>query len=162
MPITPLHWSVALLGFIFFNFFYLPALFISSVLMDLEPLYFLFNPNAEGILHGFFHTYVGVTMIALVVAFLLVKYRKQVDEFAAIVKIQQPSLSREKIIFSSLVAAWSHVFLDSFLYADITPFWPLTAANPFFGTLSISQVYIAVIVGLVVVLALWVSRFLKK
>ncbi len=163
MPFTPFHWAVAVLGFIFFDFFYLPALLISSVLMDVEPFYYLFiDLTTATPIHGVFHTYLAVTIMALVIAFLLIKYQKQVDKFTAILKIQQPNFSREKIIISSLAAAWSHIFLDSFLYSEMKPFWPLTDVNPFLWLVSTSIVYSLTGVLLVAVLALWLFRFLKK
>ena len=90
MPLTPFHWSALLFGFLLFNTLYLPALAISSVLMDLEPYYYMFiSPNPDGMLHGFFHTYLGATIIALVVAFVLVKFRKEISNIMAIFRLEQ-------------------------------------------------------------------------
>ncbi|MFH0713261.1 MAG: DUF4184 family protein [Candidatus Micrarchaeota archaeon] len=163
MPFTPFHWAVALFGLIFFNVLYLPALIISSVLMDLEPFYYMFfSPPADGVLHGFFHTYLAVTILALVVAFVLIKFRPAIDKRMARFSASQTRISNNWIIASSLLAAWSHVFLDSFLYTDIKPFWPLTNANPFLGMLSSSTVYLLCMLGLVAAIVLWVIKLVKK
>lgn len=63
--------------------------------MNVEPFYYMFiSPNsADGSLHGFFHTYLGVTLLALVVALLLIKFRKQVDNLAALFKVEQRRIS---------------------------------------------------------------------
>ncbi len=165
MPLTPFHWSIVLFGFILFDFLYLPALIISSVLMDLESFYYMFiAPRPDGVLHGFFHTYLGVTLIAIVVALFLIKYRKPVDSFMDVFKVKQSQnkISNELIFVSSLLAAWSHILLDSFMHADLQPFWPLTTANPFLHLVSISNIYLFTGIGLLVTLALWIIRVVKK
>lgn len=163
MPFTPFHWAVALFGLIFFNVLYLPALLISSVLMDLEPAYYLFvSPPVDGVLHGFFHTYLAVTVMALVVAFLLIKFRKPIDRLMTVLKVSQPQVSNNGIIAASLLAGWSHVFLDSFLYTDIKPFWPLTNANLLFGLISSSMIYELCALGLIATFALWIVKLVKK
>ncbi len=163
MPLTPFHWSVVLFGFILFDVLYLPALIISSVLMDLEPFYYMFiAPRPDGVLHGFFHTYIGVTLIAIVVALLLIKFRKPIDQLAAVFKVSQPKVSNKWIIASSLLAAWSHVLLDSFMHADLQPFWPATTANPFLRLLSINDIYLFTGIGLLVTFALWVIHLVKQ
>jgi len=49
-------------------------------------------------------------------------------------RISQKS-SFQKILFTSFVGAYSHVFLDSFLYREMDPFYPLQG-NPFIGVIS--------------------------
>ncbi len=164
MPLTPFHWSVVLFGFILFDVLYLPALIISSVLMDLEPFYYMFiAPRSDGVLHGFFHTYIGVTLIAIVVALLLIKYRKHVDSFMNVFKVKQPQnkISNKLILVSSLLAAWSHVLLDSFMHADLQPFWPVTTANPFLHLVNVSNIYLFTGIGLLATFALLVVRLIK-
>ncbi len=163
MPLTPFHWSVIIFGFIAFEVFYLPALAISSVAMDLEPFYYMFiSPNAEGTLHGFWHTYLGVTLLALVVAFVLIMFRKRFDAVAQIFKVEQPKISNGKVVFSSLFAAWSHVFLDSFMHWDLQPFWPISTANPFLGLISIFLINTGTSVILLLVFVMWLVRLAKK
>ncbi len=159
MPLTPFHWSVLVFGLLFFDSLYLPALAVSSVVMDLEPAYYIFlAPNADGALHGLWHTYVGVTIIGLAVAFLLTKSRKRVDGVMAFFKVGQPHLSSKSIYFSSLLAAYSHIFLDSFLYQDLQPFWPLSAANPFLGMVNSGVVYGITGLGLLLMTGLYIWR----
>lgn len=84
MPLTPFHWGTLVFGFAFFGWFYIPALAVSSVVMDIEPFYFLFvSPSADGSLHGFFHTILGASLLAALVAFVLVKSRSRVDRVLA-------------------------------------------------------------------------------
>ena len=162
MPLTPFHWSSLLFGFLLFNTLYLPALAISSVLMDLEPFYYMFiSPNPDGILHGFFHTYLGATIIALVVAFVLVKFRKETDNMMAIFRLEQ-KISDKGIYLSSIFAAYSHIFLDSLMHSDLKPFWPFSDSNPFLGLVHISDIYLMTGIGLTLAFGFYLLRLLKR
>lgn len=151
MPLTPFHWSIVLFGLLFLSHFYIPALAISSVIMDFEPFYYIFiSPNPEGTLHGFFHTYLGATIIAVLVGFILVKTRKHIDNIMEMLKTGQKNIPDKLIYFSSLFAAWSHIFLDSLMHTDMRPFWPI-ATNPLLGLIEPEKIYL--ITGLGFILA---------
>lgn len=162
MPLTPFHTAVAILGFIWFEKFYLPALVISSVLMDLEPFYYMFIATNPPYLHGFWHTYLGATIIALVVAFLLIKFRKQVDSITKIFKAEQKQISTKWIYASSIIAAWSHILLDSTMHGDMKPLWPITDANPFLNLIHFTDLYLTLGLILFAVVILFVQRFVKQ
>ncbi|MFH1750595.1 MAG: metal-dependent hydrolase [Candidatus Micrarchaeota archaeon] len=162
MPLTPFHWGIAFLGLIFRKSAYIPALLISSVLIDLEPFYYLFIAKGSPILHGFFHTYLGATLVAMVVAFLLVKIRKQTDGLMANLKVPQSDVPNRRIYLSTLFAAYSHIFLDSFLYKDMQPYWPLTIANPFLGIVNGDVVYLAAGLGLMATTVAYGVILLKR
>jgi membrane-bound metal-dependent hydrolase YbcI (DUF457 family) len=80
----------------------------------------------QAYLHGPFHTYAIATIVAFGLTFSYKKIKK--------------SSSFGKILASSLVGVYSHVFLDSFLYTDIKPFYPLSI-KPFYMALSSSTIY---------------------
>ncbi len=161
MPLTPFHWGIAFIGLVFRKSVYLPALLISSVIMDLEPFYFLFIAKGSPNLHGFFHTYLGATLVALVVAFLLVKFRKQIDRLMTFLKLTQTGMPGRQIYLSSLFAAYSHIFLDSFLYRDAQPFWPATQ-NPFLGAVGAGEIYTIASVGMAFSLGLYLKQLVGK
>lgn len=167
MPLTPFHWGALVFGMLALSFFYLPALAISSVLMDIEPLfygvYYLFVPPSAGAcLHCFFHTYLGASIIALVVGFALVGTRKKLDLSNLLFGINQDAISDAKIYATSFLAAWSHIFLDSFMYGDIKPFWPFTSANPFLGVIPAFYVYALTTLGLAAFIFLYFLQISKK
>ena len=161
MPFTPLHWGITFLGLVFKRTFYLPALLISSVIMDLEPFYFLFIAKGSPVLHGFFHTYFGATLVALAVSLILVKFRKRMDGLMAFFKVPQKGLTGRQIYFSSLFAAYSHIFLDSFLYKDIRPFWPLEQ-NLFLGAIRSVEIYLIAGIGVAISLVLYAKILIGK
>ena len=159
MPLTPLHWSVLLLGLLAFETVYLPALLVSSVLMDVEPAYYLFiAPNADGQLHGFFHTVLGATLMALAVAGLLARMRKPIDRIAGSLGLGQPKIGTAGIFASSVVAAWSHIILDATMHADMKPFWPVLDANPLLGAVPIGTTYLITGIGVIAVMVLTIQR----
>ena len=139
MRFTPFHFGPALfIGLILFSFFDLPTLIVSSVIVDLEPLtVWLFLPSYS--LHGFFHSYLGGIIVAVMTAVVMSTIRNPVERIMLAFKLQQKS-SFKRILFTSLLGIYSHIFLDSFLYRDIKPFYPLEA-NPFLGVASLHVRY---------------------
>ncbi len=124
MPFTPFHIGPALiLGLVLP--LELPVLLISSVILDIEPFYSMFI-SPLGYLHGFFHSYLGASIVGVALAGLAMRIRR---------------LSFERSLTASLTGVYSHVFLDSFLYSDIMPFYPFKV-NPFFRAVNPTYVYL--------------------
>ncbi len=162
MPLTPFHWSVLVLGLLIFNSLYLPALAISSVIMDIEPAYYMFiSPRPDGLLHGFFHTYIGVTILGLAVGFVLIKFRKKVDKIMGFLKIPQESISNRLVYVSSLLGVWSHIFLDSFMHRDMQPFFPFVG-NPLLGLVNVFDIYLITGIVLLSVPVLYLIKVTGK
>jgi hypothetical protein len=68
MPFTPFHLGPALLfGLAFSSIFDFLTLLIASVIPDVEPFCILLF-NLSGLLHGFFHSYVGASILTVSVA----------------------------------------------------------------------------------------------
>ncbi len=139
MPFTPYHFGPALLiGALLFPFIDFPTMMIASVILDLEPLsVIIFNLQLP--LHAFFHTYVGATIVAIILSIGIYPFRKYLNRFVALFGLKQES-SFQHIIPASFIGTYSHVFLDSFLYVEMNPFFPILG-NQFFGLLSSELVY---------------------
>ncbi len=138
MPFTPFHWGPALLiGLLLFPLLDIPTLFISSVIIDIEPIYLMSQPS--GYLHGFFHSYLGSSILGILVAIVVFALRDSTSKIMKSFKLKQKS-SFKKILFTSLFGVYSHVFLDSFLYIDIRPFYPLDI-NPLYNAISSAMIY---------------------
>ena len=125
MPFTPFHLGPALfLGLLLSTAFDLPTFLIANVLPDVEPFTVLFF-NVQGYpLHGFLHSYIGATILAIILALCMYLLRGFVGKIVKVFRLQQSS-SFKKIVFTSFMGAYFHVFLDSFLYSEMTPFYPL-------------------------------------
>ena len=157
MPFTPYHFGPGLLaGVLLFPLFDLVAVLIGCVILDIEPMFILFL-GLGGPLHGISHTYLVATVVSVFVTGILWLLREPITSIASVVGvIQEPRKIR--IFFGSLIGTYSHVFLDSFLYSEMNPFFPLLG-NPFLGLVSISFVYdLCVYCGLVG-FALYIVRF---
>jgi len=142
MPFTPFHLGPALLlGLVFSSIFDLPTLLIASVVPDVEPFGIILF-HLSGPLHGFFHSYLGSSILAILVAILVYFFRENLTELMLRFKISQKSSFR-KILFTSLIGVYSHVFLDSFLYAEMKPFYPLQG-NPFAIVSSLHVIYLTI------------------
>lgn len=167
MPLTPFHWSVLVFGVVFFNSLYLPALAISSVIIDIEPLfnilyYVLISQTGSIVFHSFFHTYLGATIVGAFVGFCLIRTRKKYNWSKLLFGIDQEFINDTKIYATSLLAAWSHVFLDSFMYADLKPFWPITDYNPFLGTIPGLGIYVITSLALFLAITIYFFHLLKR
>jgi len=140
MPFTPFHFGPALfIGLLFFSLFDLPTLMVSSVVVDLEPFFVLLFQLKYYPLHGFFHSYLGGTILAVVVTLAMFTMRNFIERIMLAFKLQQKS-SFKKILITSLLGVYSHVFLDSFLYMEMKPFYPLEF-NPFSSVASLYTRY---------------------
>ncbi len=147
MPFTPYHFGPGLLlGVLFFPFIDLSTVLVASVILDLEPLAVLFL-SLPLPLHGFFHTYLGATIVASLLALAIWPFRGYLNKIVTVFGMHQESSFRH-IFPASIIGTYSHVFLDSFLYAEMNPFYPLLG-NPFLGIVQGAFVYnICVIFGL--------------
>lgn len=129
MPFTPFHLGPALLlGMIFKKNIDLTAVLIASVIIDIRAAFCLFFDYEP--LHGPLHTYLGATILALLLSYVLNRYSLRYNRNGR----------TKPIVFGSLVGVWSHIFLDSFLYTDIVPFWPISS-NPMYWVMNSYSIY---------------------
>ncbi|NPE28002.1 hypothetical protein HNV12_08510 [Methanococcoides sp. SA1] len=129
MPFTPFHLGPAfLLGMVFKKKIDIIAVLLASVIIDVRAAIYLFLGHEP--LHGPFHTFIGATVLALLLGYVLIYISHRLGK----------NLEMKPIILGSLIGAWSHVFLDSFLYTDIIPFWPLMS-NPLLGAIGSTDIY---------------------
>ena len=140
MPLTPFHWGPSFwIGLLLFKIFDLPTLLISSVIVDIEPFCVLFF-NLDYPLHGFFHSFLGGSIAAVLTAIVLYRLKDKIKKIMVTFKlVQDPSF--KKILWTSFFGVYSHILLDSFLYKDIKPFYPF-GDNPFFKLFSLQQIYL--------------------
>ena len=138
MPFTPFHWGPALfLGLLLFPILDVPSFLIASVAVDIEPFYLMFQDSPY--LHGFFHSYLGASIIGVLVALIVYALRNVLHGILVAFRLPQGS-SFKKVLLASLFGVYFHVFLDSFLYIDIRPFYPLEI-NPLYGVIQPRIIY---------------------
>ncbi|MHA1390557.1 MAG: hypothetical protein ACTSR9_19245, partial [Candidatus Thorarchaeota archaeon] len=139
MPFTPYHFGPGLLlGVALFPFIDISTVMVASVILDIEPILVLML-NLPLPLHGFLHSYLGATAIAFILTFALYPMIGFLNKIVALFGLHQESSLRH-ILPASLIGTYAHVFLDSFIYLEMNPFFPLIG-NPFIGVIPAIFVY---------------------
>ena len=140
MPFTPFHLGpVLVIGIIFIYYIDFPTLLVASVILDIEPFLVLLL-DLDYPLHGFFHSFLGGTIVILPLSFIMFKIRPTLNPITDFFKLKQKS-SFLNILAASILGVYSHILLDAPLYTDIQPFFPLNL-NPFLDISGLSGVTI--------------------
>ena len=112
----------------------------AQIVMDVQPLIVLLT--GEGHLHGFSHTYIGATLLAVFSA-LTGKFLSEIGLLAlGISKKTNPIKIAWWVVFvSAFISTFSHVLLDSIMHSDVEPFFPISLHNEFLGLLTYDQIH---------------------
>jgi hypothetical protein len=135
VPVTPYHLGPGILVKAMLRGSFSLIIFgWTQLLMDLQPLIVLLTGRGE--LHGFTHTCLGASLIALLAA---VTGKLLIDRVGTALAPE----GRKAIpmpwwvaFVSAFIGSLSHVALDSIIYLDMQPFAPASAANDLLGLLS--------------------------
>jgi len=128
MPFTPFHMGPGIvIKAVLQGSFSLMVFGWSQVVMDIQPL--LVMISGEGHLHGFSHTYLGATLLA-VFSGLSGKYLAEIGLYVlGLNQAWQVRISWCVAFLSAFVGTYTHVVLDSIMHADVEPFAPLSVSN---------------------------------
>lgn len=141
MPFTPFHLGPALgFGLPLKKYLHLPTFIVANVIVDAEPFLVLVL-GLRYPLHGYLHTYVSAFLLGIVLGatmFLLEPHFSPL--YKSLLLEADNRLEWISFVLAGVMGIALHVTLDSPLYSDIRPFYPLTA-NPFFRPDIESQVY---------------------
>lgn len=140
MPFTPFHFGpAACLALPLRSRIDMVAFLLINVAIDLEPLAVI-QLNLNYPLHGYAHTLLGSTLIGLLCGWVTYSKRAHITKVMDALRLDyRPAIVQA--LLSGVLGGWLHVFLDSMIYADIKPFYPLTA-NPFLGLVTFSEMYL--------------------
>jgi membrane-bound metal-dependent hydrolase YbcI (DUF457 family) len=132
MPFTPYHLGPGLfIGLLFLAFIDFPTFLVASVIVDVEPFLVLaFNLNYP--LHGFFHSFLGGTLVAVPLALVMYRIRDKFSPLLSFFRLEQ-KISFKRVLVAALFGIYIHILLDSRGYTDIQPFYP-SAYNPLLTT----------------------------
>ncbi|MFX0121244.1 MAG: hypothetical protein ACFE9A_17795 [Candidatus Hodarchaeota archaeon] len=153
MPFTQFHWGISL--FIQSILFFLDplALFIGSVLPDIEGITALFILPGMGLpLHGPLHSFTGAAFLGLITGMGSWSFFKYVFPFflkffQVKVPFNYPEYSLSNSLLSANIGTFSHILLDAPLYNEMDLLYPLGIGNPLYG--SVSEVYLLCIFGFI-------------
>jgi len=131
MPLTPFHLGPALFfGLLLFSAVYLPTFLVANIIVDFEPfLVLIFRLNYP--LHGFFHSFLGGSIIAAILSLVMIRVDERIQKIMRLFKLEQ-QFFRRSIWIASFSGVYLHIMLDSRLYTDIKPFFPLSI-NPLYS-----------------------------
>ncbi|WP_020408309.1 metal-dependent hydrolase [Hahella ganghwensis] len=141
MPFTPIHMGPGILiKSLLQGAFSLMVFGWTQIVMDIQPLIVLLT--GEGHLHGFTHTYIGATLIALVAA-LSGKYLSELGlKFLGVAENGSSVRISWWVTFTSaFIGSFTHVLLDSIMHGDLAPFYPFTDNNGFLGVITVATLH---------------------
>ena len=136
MPFTPFHMGPGILiKSLLRGTFSLLLFGYTQVLMDLQPLFSIIT--GIGNLHGFSHTYIGATLIALISGF---SGKYIIENIFKYIK-KDIKLTWKITFISTFIGSFSHIILDSIMHYDMNPFYPLKISNSLYQLLSNQQLH---------------------
>ena len=140
MPFTPVHMGPGIaIKALLRGGFSLMVFGWTQIVMDIQPLIVLIT--GEGHLHGFSHTYIGATILAIFSA-LTGKYLSEFGlTILGITKTRPIVIGWYVSIISAFLGSYSHVLLDSIMHSDVVPFYPFFLTNQFQGMISIEALH---------------------
>lgn len=154
VPFTPLHMGPGLaLKALAGRHFSLMVFGFSQIAIDIEPLVRIIR--GDTVLHGFTHTYLGATLIALGSALV----GRPVCQFLLRYWNPDPSspflnwLPTAKTIpwsaafIGAFAGTYSHVFLDSIMHSDMQPLAPISEANALLHVISVDALHLACVLS---------------
>lgn len=140
MPFTPFHMGPGIfVKAILQSSFSLMVFGWTQIVMDIQPLIVMLS--GQGHLHGFTHTYIGATLIAVFSA-ISGKYLSELG----LKLLNIPIPNSGKIFWwvsflSAFIGSYSHVLLDSVMHSDVEPFFPISLSNPLFHYFSVTALH---------------------
>lgn len=142
MPFTPLHMGIAMpVKAIAPTHFSLRMFAFVQITMDIEPLIRIIREDS--ILHGFTHTYLISSFVALASIFFVQFVLSITNKIPYINKNSLFKTIDWKVAFTSaFMGVYSHVFLDSIMHVDIQPWYPFSLENNMLDIISVGWLHI--------------------
>jgi hypothetical protein len=163
MPFTPFHFGInGIVAWPFRKWIDWPVLILASVAVDIEPLLVMYY-KFDVPIHWMCHTFLIGALVGIAWGLIAYLARPLFRFGMGLLKLQYDT-GLHQMVLGGVVGAWLHVFLDSFLYGEMNPFWPVVG-NPLHLMVSRETVYFLCdlcLVGAVVVYASWLAYFRPK
>jgi len=138
-----------LLGLLLLSYIDFPTFLVANIVVDVEP-FLVLTLNLRYPLHGFFHSFLGGAIVAFLLAVVMNRLRNIFSPMLSYFRIgQKPSF--KSVLSASLLGVYLHLLLDSPLYSDMQPLYPLSF-NPFliqdgFTSLAVYNLCILCFIG---------------
>jgi len=139
MPFTPYHFGPsAIIGLPLNRYVDIPVFVLANVVIDFEPLAVMMF-TLDYPLHGFVHTFLIGGLIGLLFGLCAYPFSSLFKPLMQLFRLPYQT-GILKMVLSGLFGIWLHVFIDSFLYKEMHPLWPL-AGNPLYRTVNSSTIH---------------------
>ncbi len=141
MPFTPFHMGPGIvIKALLQGSFSLMVFGWAQIIMDIQPLVVMIT--GKGHLHGFSHTYIGASLLAVIAA-LSGKYLSDIGLYILDISTEsRPVKVGWKVAFpSAFLGTYSHVILDSIMHPDVEPCYPFSTVNGLLGVIDIPALY---------------------
>jgi len=140
MPFTPFHLGPALgLGLPLRKYIHVPTFILANVIVDVEPFLVLFYGLRDP-LHGYLHTFLLAFLAGLVIGYVMFIFERFLRPLYKLFLLEpDEKLNLKSFLLAGALGTALHVLLDSPLYSDIRPFYPLTI-NPLLNPALTSEV----------------------
>uniref|UniRef100_A0A7C4FGD5 Hydrolase n=1 Tax=Ignisphaera aggregans TaxID=334771 RepID=A0A7C4FGD5_9CREN len=166
MPLTPLHLGPALvLGLLLRRRLHLPTLLLASIVIDFEPLLVLIL-RLDHPLHGYLHTLLFAIPCGVAIGYAMMRMEKLFNSLHKALLLEEAKpMCRKSFLLAGLIGVSSHVLLDSPLYRDIRPLYPLEA-NPLYSPSLALPIYLfcacTLLVGFIMYVSLLVVATVRR
>ena len=161
MPFTPFHLCPALfLGLLLFSAVHLPTFLVAHVIVDLESFSVLiFRLNYP--LHSFFHSLLDGSIVAVMLSLVMVKVDERIQKIMRFFKLKE-EYSKRSIWLASFLGVYLHIFLDSFLYTDIKPFFPIPSNLFYDGSVFTGLIYGLCVLSFFLGIGLYIFKIINQ
>ena len=163
MPFTPFYMGPGIfIKSLLHGSFSLMIFGWAQILMDIQPLVALITN--EGKLHGFSHTFLGASLIAVISAIT----GKHISEIGLKIIGYSTIMKPIKILWgvtfvSAFIGTFSHVVLDAIMHTDVEPYYPFSTSNNFLSILSIQLLHeLCIFCGLIGVGIFYFVQYIWK
>jgi membrane-bound metal-dependent hydrolase YbcI (DUF457 family) len=149
MPFTPFHFGPALgVGLPLGKYIHAPTFMLANVILDVEPFLVLFF-GLNYPLHGYLHTFFLAFFVGLALGCAMFLLERVLHPIYKMFLLEPDDpLNRKSFFVAGVLGTILHVLLDSPLYGEMRPFFPLTM-NPFYNpTLSLEIYSLCVWMGI--------------
>jgi len=141
LPFTPFHLGPALvLGLPLRRNMHVPTFVIANIILDVEPFLVLLL-GLKYPLHGYLHTFVGAIVTGVALGYIMYTANRHL-RFLWEKLFPEPvaGLDLKAFMVASVSGTLLHVLMDSPLYYDIKPLYPLLI-NPLYNPSLLSLEY---------------------
>jgi len=141
MPFTPFHLGPGLgLGLPLRKYLHAPTFIFANIIVDVEP-FLVLSLGLGYPLHGYLHTFLLTVPVGLVFGYIMFLLERFLYPLFNIFLLETAnSLSPKSFVVAGGLGTRLHVLLDTPLYADITPFYPITT-NPLYDPSITPEIY---------------------